>query len=38
MLTDLFDSLPIAGVFFAFAITALVLYEVGFPSPAPRME
>jgi hypothetical protein len=30
MLTNLFDSLPIAGVFVAFAITALVLYEVGF--------
>lgn len=30
MLTNLFDSLPIAGVFVAFAIGALVLYELGF--------
>jgi hypothetical protein len=30
MLTDLFDSLPITGVFVAFAVSALLLYELGF--------
>ena len=30
MIQELLDSLPLPGVFFAFALFALLLYEIGF--------